>query len=171
MKIFAWQCDPYNSLTRMIQRVHFGYHCQRTKVILAASLFFPDTWNRWFSFSGYGRWNISHIYSDKISLENQSWAILEKKRFATNVEHAQLCYVSHSSHINLVCTVLRLFSKRLVAGRDSGPESYYRRKTIQAVKRQLNSLESLLATKRWPKSLSTLGIRLLTHESGFYQIL
>ena len=41
MKIFAWQCDPYNSLTRVIQRAHFGYHCQRTKVILAASFFFP----------------------------------------------------------------------------------------------------------------------------------
>ena len=114
VKSFAWQCDRYNSLTRVIQRAHFGYHCQRTKVILAASLFFPETWNRWFSFSGYGRWNISHIYSDKNFLQNPSWAIREQNLSATNVEHTQLRYVSHSWHINLVCRVHRLFGQRLV---------------------------------------------------------
>ena len=79
--------------------------------------------------------------------------------------------------VNLVPRVLRLSGQWVGSRRDSGVlEFYYRR--ISAVKqwkllRNLysaanqkiqifsNSLESFLATNRWPKSLRTLGTRLV----------
>ena len=50
-----------------------------------------------------------------------------------SVEHAQLCYVSHSWHINLVCRALGLFAQRLVARRDLGEPQDFCGKTMQAV--------------------------------------
>ena len=78
-----------------------------------------------------------------------------------------------SSWVNLVARVFRLFGQRLVAGRDSGE---FKKKLnfligcfltgciVLLQKSCSNKIpvpQSLLATNRWPKSLRTLGIRLL----------
>ena len=83
--------------------------------------------------------------------------------------------------VNLVPRVLRLSGQWVGARRDSGELEFYYcrisavkewkllrslyRAAIKKISIFLNSPESLLATNRWPKSLRTLGTRLVCCSS------